>query len=1308
MPVTTRRTGRVQHSFGSLNRLRRPIRPIVNATPMASTQQIPTEPTTPKVSSVPTVVELDSNSNRMDSTIAPRDPKISKFSGLNDSLQIRPFVNIFERYFQSLDNNEKILKLGEYLSGDALNFFGTDIINEESISWSEAKERLIRRYGHSDIPPMLSAIRRKLQRHENVKQYFDDKCRFLRQEKGLTEATQTQLLTDGLPDIYRHHFYGKRFATTTEWLQTAQDIEADLNRQKPMSQNSSSAHFSRSDPSSNRPNKLFSKTNNKPKDKKPPYPCRICRDQGITSFHWHSDCPNKPIENSSQELKPSPNEAHLTIARALVTPRTSGDRPILVKTYIKGIKVMAFVDTGANVNLMPESVIHEFKLTLDRRQARPVKTANGFAQTLGTVIFNVTIEKNTQTIEALVITGFEYTLLLSRNTCHQFKLLIDTDAMSVKPKQLPLNCNFMSTQELKPKPNISVSTHLNSTLNRELTSTLDCHTKALTDQFQHLFASDSTDLSRINVEFHRILLSDCQPIAQRPYRQSHSDAEETARQVRELLAKGLIQESVSPYAAPITLADKKDGSKRLCVDYRRLNKITVADKTPLPLIADVIDRLQGSTIFSKLDFASGYWQVPVHQKDVHKTAFVTRDGHFEWFVLPFGLKNSPSTFHRVVRKILGDLVNRGVMSYLDDIVIYAKTRSDHDTLLHEVFQRLSNHNARLKLSKCEFAQNSIEFLGHLIDGKAVRPPLLKIKAITDYPMPTDRKSVERFHGLVNYLREYIPNFATIAEPLTRLLRKDKEFLWTDAQTQAFNRFKELLTQSPVRYIYDPNLTCELHTDASTVGIAAILIQSGHPIGYFSRKLSDAETRYTVTEQECLALVEGIKYFRIYIESTHFKVFTDHIALKWLLNFESTKKRLYRWSQELSTYDFEVIHRPGKHMVHVDALSRAPVCLSIKDEDILSIQRQDLSANNTYHSPVRVITNKTETPVETQQRPQFICTSDALLTIERNGRQLKQVPPSLVREVLVETHDNAGHPGIRKTYKQLQSHYYWPQMRSDIKTFVRSCHSCQLIKPSNHSTFGQLQPLHTPDKPLDLLSTDTVVIGSSASKTSAKYLQVTLDHHSRFVWAKATKTNTSDAIISSLDSVFKSTNGANEKVNDSIIKGIRLELVSNPRLKWSTLVQRVVDNYNQTIHSTTGFTPAFLLFGTDRIGTFHQSLTDARLQAKRNSDSFKAKKKVEFDAKHKPYNPSIGDFVKRRIPSNHPELKKLSPRFEAPFEVISIEGPVNFIIQKLVSQIDGSLTPTAEPIRSHVSQLEPYFHRTRTSGPGECGDNHSLL
>ena len=688
MPVLTRRTRGTLRGFAAQPPLRRARQTVVNSRAPSVTSQ--TNPNTePTVQTVPTVSDIDSNSNRTHNTNTIKDPKITRFSGTNDDLKVEPFLNIFDRYFGSLDDLSKVLKLGEYLSGDALNFFGTDIITDEFINWTEAKSRLLRRYGHSDVPPMLAAVRRPLQKHETIKQYFDEKCSHLRQEKGLSESARTQLLTEGLPDVYRQHFYGKRFTSTTEWLQTAQDIEADLNRHNRYpTHTNSSAHVNRTD---SLPNKHHFKSKSNHKESRPPYPCRHCRDKGITAHHWHNDCPNKPVISRQSELKSqSANpETQLSFAEALVVPLSTSDDPILVKTYIKNMKVMAFVDTGANVNLMPESVVYEFRLVLDRTTARPVKTASGFAQTIGSVTFPLTINGKTQTISALVISGFDYTLLLSRTTCHLFKLVIDTDLMRAEPKTTK-QCHMTSGLSLSTnQSSVSETQTPSMPLKANPTYNTDYFVRELVDKFSHLFASDSTDLGRIDIEKHKIVLTDDQPVAQRPYRQSIRDAEETDRQVKDLLAKGLIRESTSPYAAPVTLADKKDNTKRLCIDYRRLNHKTISDKTPLPLIADVLDRLQGSKVFTKLDFCSGYWQVPVNEEDIHKTAFVTTNGHYESLVLPFGLKNSPATFHRVVQKIIGDLLNHGVMSYLDDIVIYAKERSEHDQLLTQVFERLS-------------------------------------------------------------------------------------------------------------------------------------------------------------------------------------------------------------------------------------------------------------------------------------------------------------------------------------------------------------------------------------------------------------------------------------------------------------------------------------------------------------------------------------------------------------------------------------------------------------------------------------------
>jgi transposase InsO family protein len=697
----------------------------------------------------------------------------------------------------------------------------------------------------------------------------------------------------------------------------------------------------------------------------------------------------------------------------------------------------------------------------------------------------------------------------------------------------------------------------------------------------------------------------------------------------------------------------------------------------------------------------------------------------------------------VIRKILGDLINNGCLNFLDDIIIYAKNMAEHNRILQEVLSQLLAHNVKLRREKCEFGVKSIEFLGHIIGNNEVRPPSSKVKAVLEFPRPGNIKEMQRFLGLANYLREYVNNFSMMAAPLTQLLRKDTPYVWTEAKEESFQAIKEALADEPVRKIFDPNLKCELHTDASTIGIGAILMQDNHPIGYFSRRLSDAETRYTPTELECMAVVNAIDYFRIYLEGSKFTVVTDHSALQWLLKFSNSKRRLFRWSKDLSVYNFDVIHRAGKHMQHVDALSRAPVeslittdgSQSMKSKEILRQISDDSFPSNGFKKIERQIfcpsvslLISSDDIIKAQQlaniQPhgrQFL--KDGIICIKVRGVIRKVVPDSMVPDMLKTYHDEAGHPGRNKYVKQISQMFWWPKMHQNIKIYCKTCHTCQLIKTPTRPTYGPLQPLPTPGKPMDLIAMDTVVMGTSAKSTKAKYIQVVIDHHSRYVWAKATPTNTAQTVVNVLNSIFRSvippkriltdngtnftsrlfqkflkennvlssrtttyhpqTNGTNEKVNDTIVKGLRMAISENPKLKWSTLLSRVVNNYNNTIHSTTGFTPSFLMFGKDSLNT-NTTLTEARLLAQQRSEDFKAKKKAVFDRLHKPLNLIPGDLVKRRIPSNHPNNTKLSPKFDAIYKVVSKTSPVNYEIVKTGGN--------SSKFNIHVSQLEPYFKR----------------
>ena len=304
-------------------------------------------------------------------------------------------------------------------------------------------------------------------------------------------------------------------------------------------------------------------------------------------------------------------------------------------------------------------------------------------------------------------------------------------------------------------------------------------------------------------------------------------------------------------------------------------------------------------------------------------------------------------------------------------------------------------------------------------------------------------------------------------------------------------------------------------------------------------------------------------------------------------------------------------------------------------------------------------------------------------------------------------------------------YWWTGMYNEIKIYVRSCHTCQMVKPSNHPFYGELQPLVTPSSPMDLLSMDTVVMDrKNKDPNSQKYIQIVLDHNSRYVWARATNKTTAQTMISVLDAIIKGaspakrlltdnyksfraktlqrfldqnhcsrsftssyhpqTNGANEKVNDTIVKGLRLALQDRPRVKWTSLLEKVVRDYNNTIHETTGFTPSYLMFGTDSLQTSSPSVAEARQLSQTRSDAFKQRKKEAYDRLHQPINLKVGDLVKRRIPSNRPDVKKLSPKFEGPFCVKELRGPVNVVIEDHASN--------SQPLLVHVSQIEPYYNR----------------
>ena len=394
-----------------------------------------------------------------------------------------------------------------------------------------------------------------------------------------------------------------------------------------------------------------------------------------------------------------------------------------------------------------------------------------------------------------------------------------------------------------------------------------------------------------------------------------------------MLESGIIEKSSSEWAAPIVLVKKKDGSLRMCVDYRRLNTMTRSDAYPMPRIDDLIDRLGEAKYITALDLTRGYWQMPVAARDQHKTAFTTPFGLFQFKVMPFGLNGAPASFQRMMDQVIDGLYTF-TAAYLDDLVIYSNTWEAHMEHIQKVLQRLREAGLTVKPKKCQFGMEYCTYLGHVVGGGAVRPEASKVEAVEQFKIPETKKQVRAFLGLTGYYRKFIPNYATIAAPLTDLTRKSapNNVQWNEQCDQAFKELKGLLCTAPVLRNPDFSKPFILQTDASDRGVGAVLSQRDengeeHPLGYFSRKLLPREERYSTVEKECLAIKLGTQAFRVYLLGRDFTIQTDHRSLEWLDRLKENNARLTRWSLALQSYTFVVEHRPGAKNGNADALSR---------------------------------------------------------------------------------------------------------------------------------------------------------------------------------------------------------------------------------------------------------------------------------------------------------------------------------------------------------------------------------------------------
>lgn len=891
---------------------------------------------------------------------------------------------------------------------------------------------------------------------------------------------------------------------------------------------------------------------------------------------------------------------------------SSDDPRPYAKVIIENREMLGLLDSGASISILGkncEEVVKLLKVQVQKFNSG-VKTADGKNQVIvGKTQVKVSFKNQTRDLVLYLVPNLDQELYLGVDFWKLFQ---------IAPNVISSLSN-LETSSIDPNVhNLSVEERVRLETVKEEFLDFDRHGLGKTELMEHVIDT-----------------GDAVPVKQRHYPVSPAVQSLLYQEVDRMIDLGVIEESESPWCSPVVLIKKQneDGTvkHRFCLDSRKVNALTKKDAYPMPHINGLLSRLSDTYYISSVDLKDAFWQIPLERQSREKTAFaVPGRPLYQFKVMPFGLCNAAQRLCRLMDKVIPARLRERVFVYLDDLLVVSPDFETHITILGEVAECLRKAGLTINVKKSKFCFKELKYLGFIVGGGKVKTDPAKVEAVVDFPVPKNPRQVRRLLGLAGWYRRFIQNFSTLTAPLTDTLKKKKEkFVMTAEALTAFKALKDALTSAPVLSRPDFSRRFFIQCDASDSGIGAVLFQKNDageecPLSYHSQKLNACQKNYSVTEKECLAAVSAVKKFRPYVEGMDFTIITDHSSLKWLMNMKDLSGRLARWSLDLQAFTFDIEHRKGSLNVVPDTLSRGHIeALEMSDvTPMIDLESEEFRSEE-YKALIDTVRDHQNQLPDLKIEDNFVY--KRALPSERDDSIVEHnwllwVPSGLTEEIVRVAHEppKSAHGGIAKTLHRIRQYFYWPNMTIQIKNYLSKCEICKQSKSSNQVLRPPICNSYVAEVPFQKLYVD--FLGPyPRSKPGNSYVFVVLDHLSKFVFLKPLRSANSLSVIKYLKNelfnvfgvpqIIHSDNGkqfmakdfqtflevygirhfktanyspqsnASERVNRTLLAAIRSYLKDEQR-DWDLYIDDIACAMRSSVHSSTGVTPYFALFGTN--------------------------------------------------------------------------------------------------------------------------------